>query len=578
MNILVLKNACVVDPIQGIDCEIMDICIDRDSGRIVPCDGMPTQNAEIVDVGGRLTMAGGIDIHSHVAGPKINIARLMRPEDHYRTNVPRDHYPRAHCGKSTQTVIRTGYRYAQMGYTLVCEAASPALKTRHTHEELNDMPIVDKLTYILMDSAWLGLDYIVEQDYERLAVYVAWLLKTVKGYTIKLVDPGADIAWFHGYGIGFDIDDQVPEWEVTPREIIYAYCRAAQMLNLPHGVHLHTNKLGLPGNYTTLLESFKTGEKSAYKDRLVLHVTHIQFTSYRGDCWYNFAGASEDIVKELERSPHVSIDLGQVTFGNTTTMTADAPFEIVLYHLGRWKAVLHDIEAETAAGIVPYTYRKRSYVNAIQWSIGLEVTLMLRREDLWRVVLSSDHPNAGPFTRYPKIVMWLMSKKARERTLRELNQRAVRKMLLPSIDRELTFYEIAMITRAAPARILGLAHERGTLRPGAVADIAVYDLKPRDFDPNENPELLEKRFSRAWLVLKRGKIVVKEGEVIQEAEGDTLYVDVRVPDELRRDVVRELRSRFKKYYSVTYTSYKIGEHELRRPCKITVKSDIVHGA
>ena len=32
------------------------------------------------------------------------------------------------------------------------------------------------------------------------------------------------------------------------------------MLNLPHSIHLHTNNLGLPGNYTTTLETMKALE------------------------------------------------------------------------------------------------------------------------------------------------------------------------------------------------------------------------------------------------------------------------------------------------------------------------------
>ncbi|TJV87994.1 MAG: formylmethanofuran dehydrogenase subunit A, partial [Mesorhizobium sp.] len=44
---------------------------------------------------------------------------------------------------------------------------------------------------------------------------------------------------------------------------------------------------------------------------------------------------------------------------------------------------------------------------------------------------------------------------------------------LTAIDREYTFEEIAIMTRAAPARLLGLT-DRGHLGAGAIADIAVY--------------------------------------------------------------------------------------------------------
>ena len=44
---------------------------------------------------------------------------------------------------------------------------------------------------------------------------------------------------------------------------------------------------------------------------------------------------------------------------------------------------------------------------------------------------------------------------------------------LASITREYTLTEIAIMTRAAPARLLGLI-DRGHLGPGARADIAIY--------------------------------------------------------------------------------------------------------
>ena len=33
-------------------------------------------------------------------------------------------------------------------------------------------------------------------------------------------------------------------------------------------------------------------------------------------------------------------------------------------------------------------------------------------KDPMRCYITTDHPNAGPFTRYPRVIKWLMSKKA----------------------------------------------------------------------------------------------------------------------------------------------------------------------
>ncbi|MEM1832297.1 MAG: amidohydrolase family protein, partial [Desulfurococcaceae archaeon] len=83
---IIIKNGFVIDPLNDIKGELMDIGI-RD-GRIVDPGRIRESEAMVIDAGGRLVLAGGIDIHSHIAGPKVNTGRLMRPEDHYLTNIP----------------------------------------------------------------------------------------------------------------------------------------------------------------------------------------------------------------------------------------------------------------------------------------------------------------------------------------------------------------------------------------------------------------------------------------------------------------------------------------------------------
>ena len=35
-----------------------------------------------IDLAGRVVMAGGIDIHSHICGGKVNLARTLMPAEH----------------------------------------------------------------------------------------------------------------------------------------------------------------------------------------------------------------------------------------------------------------------------------------------------------------------------------------------------------------------------------------------------------------------------------------------------------------------------------------------------------------
>ncbi len=552
-----IVNGYVYDPMNGIFGEEKEIAV-KDGLIVDPRELSP--DAEVIDAQGGIVVPGGIDIHAHIAGPKVNTGRLLQPSDHIKTSKPSSGILRSETGRVVPNVFKIGYEYARMGYTTVAEAASPPLEARHTHEELNDIPIIDKLTYIVADSSWFLLDFISEGRKDLVTAYVGWLLQATKGYGIKIVDPGADWAWLHGVS-GVDIDTELPEYGVTPRDILSSLGEAAEELKLPHPIHVHCNRLGYPGNYESTIRTLELSLKYGRGlDRPAMHITHIQFTGYKGDSWITLGSGGEEIAREVERAD-ASVDLGQLVFGSTLTMTADAPFEYVLYHLQRGKWSFADVEAETSAGIVPYVYRKRNFVNTIQWCIGLEVALLVK--DPWKVYLTTDHPNAGPFTKYPEIMALLMSKRFREKVLGELNQAALGRTALPSIDRELTLDELITMTRSAPAKLLGMKF-KGHLGEGAQADIAIYDLNPRDIDVHTDYEKVIRAFSRAKYTIKDGKIVVRNGEVVETTYGSTYFANPRVKEDALKELERILRDNFPKYYSVALSNYMVGSDEIRR--------------
>jgi formylmethanofuran dehydrogenase subunit A len=84
---------------------------------------------------------------------------------------------------------------------------------------------------------------------------------------------------------------------------------------------------------------------------------------------------------------------------------------------------------------------------------------------------------------------------------------------LPSLTREYSLNEIATMTRASPARLLGL-YERGHLGPGAIADVSVY---------RDQPDRAA-MFAAADLVFKNGVLVVRDGKVVTWTRGRTQTV------------------------------------------------------
>ncbi len=556
---LLIRNGYVYDPINGVRGEVMDIAIK--DGKIVEDSEINLRKAKVIDASHKVVMPGGVDIHSHIAGPKVNVGRMMMVSDHYRSFMrAKPPIRRSGTGKYTPSTYLTGYRYARMGWTMAVEPASPPLKTRHTHEELNSIPILDKAVLVLVDSNRLLLRYLSGGDLDRCKEFLKWLLAATKAYGVKLVDPGSAVLWSLGRE-GPSIDDVIEPYGITPREIVRGLCRVVSDLKLPHAVHVHCNRLGVPGGYADAIETVKTAPPS---DSVNLHLAHLQFNSYAGDDWSSMESGAEEVAKLLNSRSNVSLDIGQIDFGTAITMTADAPFEFALYHIARWKWAGADVEAEAASGIVPYKYKKRNYVNALQWCIGLELALLVR--DPWRVVLSTDHPNGAPFTRYPKIIALLMSRRFREKVMEKLNRAALKRSALPSINREYDLYDVTIITRAAPAKLLGLDAFKGHLGVGADGDVAIYDIDPERVDPSRDFERIVRAFKRAKYTIKDGTVVVKNGEVVRAALGRTFYVsfDGRPGEGLEG----EIREFFRKWYSVELENYVIGEDELRRPYPI----------
>ena len=171
--------------------------------------------------------------------------------------------------------------------------------------------------------------------------------------------------------------------------------RAVDELGLPHPMHLHGLNLGLPGNARTTLETLQA------LDGHRAHLAHIQFHSYGGSA--DDVGSIDSqvplLADYLNAHPGLTVDVGQVLFGDTTSMTADGPVGQFLHTVTGRKWISHDVEMETGCGVVPITYDDRNAVHALQWAIGLE--WYLRVDDPWRIAMSTDHPNGGSFLAYP---------------------------------------------------------------------------------------------------------------------------------------------------------------------------------
>lgn len=564
----ILKNGIVYDPANEIAGEKMDVMFK--DGKIV---SSVSSDAKVLDVTDKIVMPAGVDPHAHVAGPKLVVGRLYRPEDSRKGVTPKTDVCRSESGFSIPSCPATGYRYSRMGYGTVTEAAMPPLEAKHTHEEITAIPNIDITPLPLFGNNWFVLQWAKEGKVDEIAAFVSSWLKIVKGYGIKIVNPCGTEAWGWGGNV-HGIDDPVPYFDVTAREVVRALAQANEMLGLPHSIHVHPNDLGHPGNYPTTvntLDCIKDIEKSSGLRDQTIHLTHAQFHSYAGTSWRDVESGAKEVADYINNNKHVTCDIGQVTLDETTTMTADGPMEFDLHSLNGLKWANKDIELETGSGIVPFIYSGKAPVPSFQWGVGLE--LFMRIKDPWQVCLTTDHPNAGPFIRYPRIISWLMSNERRQEMMDngEVRVWSYKRTGLGSFDREYDFNEIATITRAAPARIYGY-QDRGELTPGYNADIAVYDLNPNTIDPSKEPAAIEHAFGNAMYTIKDGQILVKDGEVVKVVPSHTLWTDVKGFEEQEAEVMKEVMPTFTRFYTVKFENYKVHDHFTPNPTVTEVQA------
>ncbi len=208
---------------------------------------------------------------------------------------------------------------------------------------------------------------------------------------------------------------------------------------------------------------------------------------------------AQTLSRYVNEHPNVTIDVGQVIFGQTVTISADEAAQFAnRVHANPKHWLLADVECQAGCGVVPMRYSDKNYVHSLQWTIGLELLLLI--EDPWRVFLTTDHPNGGPFTSYPHLIRLLMDRTFRQAMLERIHPVAARERRCERL--------IASIRsmRSPPSRER-LLHafldcktaERWQLVRGLIWSLIASRLIGRQ------------RFASASLVLKNGVEVIRDG-------------------------------------------------------------------
>lgn len=114
MSLLKIAGGTVYDPLHGVNGEVRDIWIRE--GRIVAAPDPGETPSRIINADGLCVMPGGVDMHCHIAGPKVNVARKMMPDNKRRAEkIKQTALTRSGTMGSVPSTFATGYKYAEIG-------------------------------------------------------------------------------------------------------------------------------------------------------------------------------------------------------------------------------------------------------------------------------------------------------------------------------------------------------------------------------------------------------------------------------------------------------------------------------
>ena len=167
----VLRGGTIHDPLHDRDGVIDEIWID--DGKIVPRPAI-TAGFTVVDATGLVVMPGGVDLHSHIAGPKVNLGRRLTPS------------PAADGRHAVPTIDATGCLYAALGYTTVFDAAIATSAAKLAHLELDDLPILDKGIYLLAGDDQRVIDAAVSGDDAAIRRLLGAAIEAGRGWAVKV--------------------------------------------------------------------------------------------------------------------------------------------------------------------------------------------------------------------------------------------------------------------------------------------------------------------------------------------------------------------------------------------------------
>ena len=547
MDRLIIKNGVVFDPINKIDGEIKDILIE--SGKIVEKFSNETDVKEI-NAKGKTVIPSAVDIHTHVASQQVNWARLLGTNNNKFKEIWR--------GLTLRNIAKN---YISNGYTFILEANVFPSLAKQTIFDFKQLPVLDKAMLLNISNFWpLELEF-QRGKIDDMAIFLSDLLSKTYGFGIKIYNPFENENW-NFRELREDISQMGRLYNFSALDVYENAVKCVETLGLPHSTHAHIdgyeNEIG-KRNLVTVLEKIKSlnietsqNTDSDLKRNQILHIAHANS--------YNFDGNNENLINFLNENQNFDIDVGFIGFNQINpVITSDRRLinSMLTEEINDnpYKLISSAIEFEGDSFITMRNFSKENYQDCLLWANALDLVLNIRNK--FQISFSLNFPNYANLSDIPEIATWLISKDARENFMKDMHNEFLKNNTLSNNEKVLNFSDFVCVTRASPAKSLGLANFKGNLGVGADGDLNILDININEIDISKKYEEFRTALSNIDYVIKSGIIIKKQKEFNLNPIGSIFWSNGKSKIKEKDFFMSKKNEFYQKYSSVFYDSYKV---------------------
>jgi len=547
MGKLLIKNGLVYDPLNEISEEKKDILIEN--GKIIEKFSSQKDIKEI-DASGKTVFPAASDIHSHIASQQVNWVRLLGSKKEQFAKI-----------WNRLTLESIAQDYLAMGYTLVIDANVYPSLSKQTILDFSNLPVLDKGMLLNVSNLWALEDEFQRGKITELSYFLSDLLSKCKGFGIKVYNPFEAEAWNFKV-LRENIEKGGKLYNFSALDVYKNLTKATEQLNLPHSVHAHIEgyesqiakkNLNIILQNINFSEIGKNNQDSNLRNQ-VFHLAHGNALNIDGD--------NSELIEFLNSSDSVDMDLGFIGFDKFNPLiTSDRRLinDLMSSAENEAKVIRSANETEGDSFVSFRVFDKNNKKHCIMWANAIELALKVKNK--WQIQLSFNYPNYSNVKDLPKIMTWLMSKEARDSFMKDMNQDFLKQSPLNNTDEELNFNDFITITRASPAKSLGLGHIKGSFSPGADGDVNILNIDMNKTDLSKDYEKLETALKDIEYVIKDGDIIKKGENINLMSKGKIFWTNREINTEEKTKIMKKKKEFYQKYYSTFYDSLKTSLNE-----------------